>query len=1603
MFHATDWLPTILSLAGGDVKSMKSIDGFNVWDAISHENYMSPRFEILHQFDPLQKNQCALRVGDYKLIINQDIGFYGDWYPRPAEVGELQDLTKPSTLPNAKVTCDKSYPHPFLEMHAPPCDPMRKPCLFNIQWDPCEFHNLADFMPNTLKVLLDRLHFYRTRIVKPIYPKFDPKADPEYHDGVWGPWVNVSKFYDEFNQAAFIPLPSPSSIALQENETIMHQKHIIHPVAGVMKVINPQAASNLSLSSPTLTVNKTADSIIPNAVTASFLPTASAIQPYSPPDTYTNISSAIEIPENYTIPSLPTNVSLADIVPSAEVAPIAVVGSSEPADHISIATENRNASKTQNHEFTNLVGEAVEGGNVGTKVDMKGKTTHVEILQNETSATPVETVAVIDQLHLNKDKNVTTSGIVEGGLTYSSTTTNTQKNVESMQYETGPIHLKTVGLKAPLENVTTTSIITSLVAPTTANESIIQGKKHALPSPGEGAIATGSLVMKGLKGANGFVLSKAQAGEKALTHYNELNNEGEQASQVSLDPNFEPLGPGASKTDTETGGSNTDSGASGKISTYLTPHRPFRPAAPPSPVVSVGGISNIVPNNNHDIHDNTETTGRILTYLTPLKPLSPFSPFSPSKIQPIKMKGLTETAKFHPLKSFNKEPLIHHEPALLSETYTTFAPPTETDTASAAPEPPAPPPARPAPPLVPPSRSAPPPRRPFFEASSPIPPPRPVEEEEPAPPLPPPASSVEPPSPPPPSPPPPPPYFEPPAPVEPPPPPPTKSPPAFENRPTMPLPAETAEPEPYSIGGSETPPAIPQAPFDDISPYVIENDKSSLRPEKNKPFNVASSPNFIEPPPPAPPAPVASEPQVPVAPPAPSEPAPPPVPVAPETPPAPPAPAVPPQPETEVTEPAVKPEAPVISPYNIGKPAEPSKPVVPETPAQPAVPLPPAEAVHPGGASLRPEDKESPAETGKTGGKLALGSKSNTTTDVEVAVNTGTFTEAKSDSKLPALQNPHVIAALTNLAEAGKPGKSGMASEVAIVAGDSLAPAKGEKPIAQNFVKEPNYDSVSEPNFDKPEDPFSEFKGPPPGWSKHEKAKVGTSSSAGSTTETETVVGAGAGAGSDTKVKQKGGPKLKSKSPSPEADTPEKAKAVPAQLPETKEGAVAKAKPEHVPGTITNKTAAKFSANKTAPNTVLTAANSANQTIMSLGGPANPKPKLESFIKATKPNLANSLKALSLHGPDKGIEVSLATGQHNDLPNSIISGHRTFQSVVDLVSDSSNQICAPGARNCIPRTFTAEVGGNQGGEKPGEAVAVKPGNETIALTSSDNVKALKESSSALDQAAAEPETQATSNTPLGALINETAAPAEEASHKDTLHKFFGSIKVDNKKMFYIAGTASEEKEMIYTAATSAGAAAAGDVKKHNIGFNIMLPSNEIKQVTPVLKFKERSKIESTNKTMKEKGLKIEGHVKSKSEIKKVFDMIADPARTRKMKVPENPVTSQKMLINKGSIAEEGEVQGDTGDIGATKPIKGTFSLIIFIIFPFTYLLSEYTSNLVNIVKIGIVVLKQNNFHPDCIDFIFRDLRKNIFSKTLFQYGLVPMRLLGIWARLFKQF
>lgn len=66
LIDATDWLPTLYHLAGGDAELVsKGADGMNVWETIANDA-PSPREEILHNIDPrlvspyTQGNECFL-------------------------------------------------------------------------------------------------------------------------------------------------------------------------------------------------------------------------------------------------------------------------------------------------------------------------------------------------------------------------------------------------------------------------------------------------------------------------------------------------------------------------------------------------------------------------------------------------------------------------------------------------------------------------------------------------------------------------------------------------------------------------------------------------------------------------------------------------------------------------------------------------------------------------------------------------------------------------------------------------------------------------------------------------------------------------------------------------------------------------------------------------------------------------------------------------------------------------------------------------------------------------------------------------------------------------------------------------------------------------------------------------------------------------------------------------------------------------------------------------------------------------------------------------------------------------------------------------------
>ncbi|KAH3795498.1 arylsulfatase B-like [Dreissena polymorpha] len=177
LIHVTDWFPTLVKLAGGNLQGTKPLDGFDQWSSINNGD-KSPRTELLHNIDPHYAKhgrpalngtfstsiRAALRMGDWK-IITGDPGD-GSWTPRPP--------------------CSKT-PISIKERH-PRHTHLKNLWLFNITQDPNENNDLSEQEPAIVKTMLDRLQYYDSTAVPCLYPENDPLADPARHGGFWGPW-----------------------------------------------------------------------------------------------------------------------------------------------------------------------------------------------------------------------------------------------------------------------------------------------------------------------------------------------------------------------------------------------------------------------------------------------------------------------------------------------------------------------------------------------------------------------------------------------------------------------------------------------------------------------------------------------------------------------------------------------------------------------------------------------------------------------------------------------------------------------------------------------------------------------------------------------------------------------------------------------------------------------------------------------------------------------------------------------------------------------------------------------------------------------------------------------------------------------------------------------------------------------------------------------------------------------------------------------------------------------------------------------------------------------------------------------------------------------
>ncbi|XP_028173731.1 arylsulfatase B [Ostrinia furnacalis] len=193
--HITDWLPTLYTAAGGDTSIFKDIDGFDLWEALSHD-VKSDRTSIVHNIDDIW-GSAAITVDQWKLVKGTNYkGTWDNWYGPDGREGTYevdlilkspagQAINKLGLMPDkdkirqlreeATVNCNASIV-PIT------CKPLVAPCLFNIKEDPCEQRNLAEEEPEILERLLKELSEANQTAVPPNNKELDVRGDPKY----WG-------------------------------------------------------------------------------------------------------------------------------------------------------------------------------------------------------------------------------------------------------------------------------------------------------------------------------------------------------------------------------------------------------------------------------------------------------------------------------------------------------------------------------------------------------------------------------------------------------------------------------------------------------------------------------------------------------------------------------------------------------------------------------------------------------------------------------------------------------------------------------------------------------------------------------------------------------------------------------------------------------------------------------------------------------------------------------------------------------------------------------------------------------------------------------------------------------------------------------------------------------------------------------------------------------------------------------------------------------------------------------------------------------------------------------------------------------------------------
>jgi arylsulfatase A len=137
LVHFTDWLPTLLGLAGVEPRRDARLDGVDVWPVIAGDGANLPRecFWQWNRYTPVGECNAAMRDGDWKLV-------------RPA-IDEVMQVSREDFIMDVDA---KLHPERYTAIVSEPAPDRRPgqappPQLFHLRNDPLEQHDLAGEQP----------------------------------------------------------------------------------------------------------------------------------------------------------------------------------------------------------------------------------------------------------------------------------------------------------------------------------------------------------------------------------------------------------------------------------------------------------------------------------------------------------------------------------------------------------------------------------------------------------------------------------------------------------------------------------------------------------------------------------------------------------------------------------------------------------------------------------------------------------------------------------------------------------------------------------------------------------------------------------------------------------------------------------------------------------------------------------------------------------------------------------------------------------------------------------------------------------------------------------------------------------------------------------------------------------------------------------------------------------------------------------------------------------------------------------------------------------------------------------------------------------------